>query len=215
MTICMLSLLGMPGTAGFIGKFLIFNAAVETGLETGNTSLVWLVVIAVLNSAISLGYYLRIPATMYFHPAREDAQPGHATFFEGVVLASCAAAILLLGLLPQDALPGVDDAPADGRRERAAARDRRRRDARAVEAVSRVRGNDVAIDVASRRTRRAGARRAASTRLRSEQRGPPARGFAGESGHASCATRLGVPGCGARAPAASRSPLEVGCGRGR
>jgi NADH-quinone oxidoreductase subunit N len=107
MAICMFSLLGMPGTAGFIGKFLIFSSAVETGLETGNTSLVWLVVVAVLNSAISLGYYLRIPATMYFYPAREDAQPGQATFFEGVVLAACAAAVILLGLLPQDALPGV------------------------------------------------------------------------------------------------------------
>jgi NADH:ubiquinone oxidoreductase subunit 2 (subunit N) len=65
-------------------------------------------VIAVLNSAISLGYYLRVPATMYFHPPRESAQPtGNASFFEGLVLAGCAAAVLLLGLLPQDALPGV------------------------------------------------------------------------------------------------------------
>jgi NADH-quinone oxidoreductase subunit N len=107
MAICMFSLLGMPGTAGFIGKFLIFSAAVETGLETGNTSLIWLVVIAVLNSAVSLAYYLRIPAMMYFYPAPENAKHGHATFFEGVVLASCAAAVILLGLLPQDALPGV------------------------------------------------------------------------------------------------------------
>jgi len=107
MSICMFSLLGMPGTAGFIGKFLVFSAAVQNGLATGSSSLVWLVVIAVLNSAISLGYYLRIPATMYFYPARENAQPGKATFFEGLVLGACAAAVLLLGLLPQDALPGV------------------------------------------------------------------------------------------------------------
>jgi NADH-quinone oxidoreductase subunit N len=108
MSICMFSLLGMPGTAGFIGKFLIFSAAVQSGLATGSSSLIWLVVIAVLNSAISLGYYLRVPATMYFHPPRENTQPtGNATFFEGLVLASCAAAVLLLGLLPQDALPGV------------------------------------------------------------------------------------------------------------
>jgi len=107
MTICMFSLLGMPGTAGFIGKFLVFSAAVQNGLATGSSSLVWLVVIAVLNSAISLGYYLRIPATMYFYPARETPQPGNATFFEGLVLGTCAAAVLLLGLLPQDALPGV------------------------------------------------------------------------------------------------------------
>ncbi len=108
MSICMFSLLGMPGTAGFIGKFLIFSAAVQNGLATGSSSLVWLVVIAVLNSAISLGYYLRIPATMYFYPPRDDAQPpGKATFFEGLALASCAAAVILIGLLPQNALPGV------------------------------------------------------------------------------------------------------------
>jgi NADH-quinone oxidoreductase subunit N len=108
MSICMFSLLGMPGTAGFIGKFLVFSAAVQSGLATGSSSLIWLVVIAVLNSAISLGYYLRVPATMYFHPPRENTQPtGNATFFEGLVLASCAAAVILLGLLPQDALPGV------------------------------------------------------------------------------------------------------------
>ncbi len=108
MSLCMFSLLGMPGTAGFIGKFLVFSAAVKVGLATGNSSLVWLVVIAVLNSAVSLGYYLRVPAVMYFHPPRETPLPaGNATFFEGLVLASCAAAVILLGFLPQDALPGV------------------------------------------------------------------------------------------------------------
>jgi NADH-quinone oxidoreductase subunit N len=107
MSIAMFSLLGMPGTAGFIGKFLIFSAAVERGLATGGSALIVLVVIAVLNSAISLGYYLRVVATMYFHPAREDARPGRAGFFESAVLFACAAAVLLLGLLPQDALPGI------------------------------------------------------------------------------------------------------------
>lgn len=107
MSIAMFSLLGMPGTAGFIGKFLLFSAAVERGLATGSSSLVLLVVIAVLNSAISLAYYLRVVATMYFYPSREDARPGRAGFFESAVLFACAAAVLLLGLLPQDALPGI------------------------------------------------------------------------------------------------------------
>ena len=107
MTLFLISLAGIPGTAGFIGKFLIFSAAVERGLATGGSALIVLVVIAVLNSAISLGYYLRVVATMYFHPAREDARPGRAGFFESAVLFACAAAVLLLGLLPQDALPGI------------------------------------------------------------------------------------------------------------
>jgi NADH-quinone oxidoreductase subunit N len=105
MSICMFSLLGMPATAGFVGKFLLFSAAVQQGLATGNSSLVWLVVIAVLNSALSLAYYLRIPALMFFHPPREDVLSNAPGSFEWMVLATCAAAILLLGLMPQDALP--------------------------------------------------------------------------------------------------------------
>jgi NADH-quinone oxidoreductase subunit N len=105
MSICMFSLLGMPATAGFIGKFLLFSSAVQQGLETGNSSLVWLVVIAVLNSALSLAYYLRIPALMFFHAPREDVQSSAPGSFERIVLFTCAAAILLLGLMPQDALP--------------------------------------------------------------------------------------------------------------
>jgi len=107
MAICMFSLLGMPATAGFVGKFLLFSAAVQQGLALGNTSLVWLVVIAVLNSALSLGYYLRVPAIMFFHQPREDVVASAPGSFERIVLFTCAAAILLLGLMPQDALPVI------------------------------------------------------------------------------------------------------------
>jgi NADH-quinone oxidoreductase subunit N len=105
MSVCMFSLLGMPATAGFVGKFLLFSAAVQQGIATGSSSLVWLVVIAVLNSALSLGYYLRVPAIMFFQPPREDVQSSAPGSFEAIVLVTCAAAILLLGLMPQDALP--------------------------------------------------------------------------------------------------------------
>jgi len=107
MSICMFSLLGMPGTAGFVAKFLLFSAAVQQGLANSDSSLVWLVVIAVLNSALSLGYYLRVPAIMFFHSPREDVQPSQPGSFERIVLFSCAAATLLLGLVPQDALPVI------------------------------------------------------------------------------------------------------------
>ena len=53
MLIFMLSLGGIPPTAGFMGKFWIFSAAIESGH-------VWLAVIGVVNSAISLFYYFRI-----------------------------------------------------------------------------------------------------------------------------------------------------------
>jgi NADH-quinone oxidoreductase subunit N len=107
MSICMFSLLGMPATAGFVGKFLLFSSAVQQGLAAGNSSLVWLVVIAVLNSALSLGYYLRVVAVMFFQPPRDDVQPSEPGSFERIVLVSCVAGVLLLGLMPQDALPWV------------------------------------------------------------------------------------------------------------
>src|SRR5206468_11110698 len=58
MLLFMLSLGGIPPTAGFMGKFWLFGAAIEAGY-------VWLAVIGVLNSAISLYYYVRIVVFMY------------------------------------------------------------------------------------------------------------------------------------------------------
>ena len=58
MLLFMLSLGGIPPTAGFMGKFWLFGAAIDSGY-------VWLAVIGVLNSAISLYYYLRIVVFMY------------------------------------------------------------------------------------------------------------------------------------------------------
>lgn len=65
MAIFMLSLAGFPPMAGFIGKFYIFSAAVQSGL-------VWLALIGVLNSVLSVYYYLRIVVLMYMRePTRE------------------------------------------------------------------------------------------------------------------------------------------------
>jgi NADH-quinone oxidoreductase subunit N len=58
MLIFLLSLTGIPPTAGFVGKFYLFAAAVEKGY-------IWLVLIAVVNSAISLFYYMRVVMVMY------------------------------------------------------------------------------------------------------------------------------------------------------
>ena len=57
MLLFMLSLGGIPPTAGFMGKFWLFGAAIESGY-------VWLAVIGVLNSAVSLYYYIRIVVYM-------------------------------------------------------------------------------------------------------------------------------------------------------
>ncbi len=71
MVVFLLSLAGVPPLAGFVGKFLLFGAAMDTGFT-------WLAVVAILNSVLSLAVYLRIVVPMYRR--REDvAEPVHTT----------------------------------------------------------------------------------------------------------------------------------------
>ena len=98
MAIFMLSLSGIPPLAGFFGKFLVFNAAVEAGWA-------WLVVIGVLNSAISAYYYLRIVVAMYFQPLAEDGEEKErlsilASRSSLFVVAVAAVAVVVIGLQP-------------------------------------------------------------------------------------------------------------------
>ena len=68
LSLFMLSLLGLPLTAGFMGKVLVFRPA----LEAGNSLLTILVVVAVLNTAISAYYYLRLIVVMFFRERTSD-----------------------------------------------------------------------------------------------------------------------------------------------
>jgi NADH-quinone oxidoreductase subunit N len=63
MALFMFAMAGIPPTAGFFGKYYVFNAAIERGLT-------WLAVVGVLNSALSLYYYLRVVVYMYFRPSK-------------------------------------------------------------------------------------------------------------------------------------------------
>lgn len=68
LSLFMLSLLGLPLTAGFMGKVLVFRPA----LEAGSTMLTLLVVIAVVNTAVSAYYYLRLIVVMFFKERTSD-----------------------------------------------------------------------------------------------------------------------------------------------
>ena len=68
LSLFMLSLLGLPLTAGFMGKVLVFRPA----LEAGNTLLTIMVVVAVVNTAISAYYYLRLIVVMFFRERTTD-----------------------------------------------------------------------------------------------------------------------------------------------
>ncbi|HXU70127.1 MAG TPA: NADH-quinone oxidoreductase subunit N [Polyangia bacterium] len=93
MTIFMLSLGGVPPTAGFFGKFYVFRAALE------KPALVWLVVIAVLNSVVSVYYYLRVVTAMYFREAGREARPLRAASVSASLLIA-ALGVLAIGILP-------------------------------------------------------------------------------------------------------------------
>lgn len=94
MTVFMLSLAGIPATAGFLGKFFLFNAA----LQQGALGLLLAIVLAV-NSVISAFYYLRLIVVMYFHPAELPALP-KAGFGLQLAIALCMIGSLLFGLYP-------------------------------------------------------------------------------------------------------------------
>ncbi len=93
MTVFMLSLGGVPPTAGFFGKFYLFRAALE---KSGLTSLV---VIAVLNSVVSIFYYLRVVTAMYFREVGREPQPIRSNAMSAALIV-CALVTLLVGLLP-------------------------------------------------------------------------------------------------------------------
>jgi NADH-quinone oxidoreductase subunit N len=103
LTLALISLTGIPPTVGFIAKVYIFNAAIQSG------GLVWLVVIAVLNSVISAFYYLRIAGSMFLaEPTSiERIQTSNAL---KLALAVAVAGVIVLGIVPSPLINAAKDA---------------------------------------------------------------------------------------------------------
>ena len=87
----MLSLAGIPLTAGFWGKFMVFNAAIDKNLT-------WLLVVAVLMSAVGVYYYFRVIIAMFFREGQ--AETIRVAPFYRFILLFATALTLLLGLVP-------------------------------------------------------------------------------------------------------------------
>jgi NADH-quinone oxidoreductase subunit N len=92
MTVFLLSLAGVPPTAGFVGKLYIFKAAVG-----GN--LYGLAILGMLTSALGAYYYLRVVVYMYMRPA-EAEEPALASPALSLALAAAVAVVVLLGVMP-------------------------------------------------------------------------------------------------------------------
>jgi NADH-quinone oxidoreductase subunit N len=100
MTLFLLSLTGIPPTAGFFGKFYVILAAVETGSEPGNGWLTALAVLAVLNAAVAAFYYLRVVVYMFMRDPTEDLPKLRHGRLVWTGLAVSTVLTIALGLFP-------------------------------------------------------------------------------------------------------------------
>ncbi len=92
MTVFVFALAGIPPTAGFMAKFLLFSSTIQAGMT-------WLAVIAILNSALSLFYYARLVKYMYFMPP--EGKNVSIPFPYAASLLVAVAGVLAMGLWPE------------------------------------------------------------------------------------------------------------------
>jgi len=92
LVLLLLSLAGLPATAGFMAKFAVFHAALQSGY-------IGLLMIGILASVISFAFYLRV-TMLLFQPDEQASSWHQGSVFEHTVLAVCSSAVLVLGLFP-------------------------------------------------------------------------------------------------------------------
>ncbi|WP_044934472.1 NADH-quinone oxidoreductase subunit N [Pseudacidobacterium ailaaui] len=99
MAFFLISLIGIPFTGGFFGKFYVFAAALHSGM-------VWLTIIGLINSGIAAYYYLKLLASVYSKPVHTDLLDGipRPTVPLLLALVLTVAATLILGIVPGQAL---------------------------------------------------------------------------------------------------------------
>jgi NADH-quinone oxidoreductase subunit N len=91
LALCLVSLTGLPPTAGFIAKLYVFNAAVQSDL-------VWLAIVGVLNTAISAFYYLRVVGLMFVVLPEEESAISTGPWL-GAAVATSGLGVLVLFVL--------------------------------------------------------------------------------------------------------------------
>ncbi|MGH9901649.1 MAG: NADH-quinone oxidoreductase subunit N, partial [Pyrinomonadaceae bacterium] len=112
LSLFLLSMLGVPLTAGFMGKVVVFREALN------REGLVWLVVVGVLNTAVSVYYYLRLIVVMFFRERTTEWSAPRIPASIGVALVLTVIGTLYLGIFPGrviDAFRGGEPPPTVGR----------------------------------------------------------------------------------------------------
>jgi NADH-quinone oxidoreductase subunit N len=98
LTIFMLSLIGIPATAGFLAKYYVFTSALSVTAHP--TAMVWLTVIGLINSAVASYYYLRLIVVMYMREPVTAEAPAPASAAMRLALVLAAIATIYLGVIP-------------------------------------------------------------------------------------------------------------------
>lgn len=107
MLVFLASLAGLPPLAGFYGKFALFTAAMGAGGTVAPGAALWLVLLALLTSAISLYYYLKVAKSMFF---AEGAVPVSPSTVALILVVALALALVLLGIVPNLLLAPIQSA---------------------------------------------------------------------------------------------------------
>ncbi len=97
MTVFLLSMAGIPPLGGFMAKFYVFSAAVESKLY-------WLVILGVLNSAVSVYYYLRVTVLMYFRDSEREITGLHFSPASVIALILAVIGTFYMGIFPANVL---------------------------------------------------------------------------------------------------------------
>ncbi|MEX2549819.1 MAG: NADH-quinone oxidoreductase subunit N [Nitriliruptoraceae bacterium] len=105
LALSLLSLAGLPPTAGFVGKLVVFQAGVAAGFT-------WLVVIGVASSVIAAFFYLRIAGVMFLEDPDPDRPPPAQSTGMSLGIAVSAALVVFLGIQPQPILQYIESAAA-------------------------------------------------------------------------------------------------------
>lgn len=99
---CLVSLTGIPPTAGFWAKLYVFNAGMRADLA-------WLVIIGVLNSVLSAYYYLGVVRQMFLGDA-EDGRTIRTTPSIGMALSAATLGVLVFGIIPMPLISAAENA---------------------------------------------------------------------------------------------------------
>jgi len=119
MAVCVLSLMGLPPTGGFLGKLYLFSAALSASDGSPHEqAMIALVIIGVINSAIAAAFYLKIVACMYLRPATVAIRPSRCATL-AASLAVCVALVLASFVWPDKLFDKARQGMTDASRQQA------------------------------------------------------------------------------------------------